>query len=332
MELDIVQAVKGSFSWLSDGKTWKYVLLQYAFTFLSLLVFGGLAVLVLGPAIISLFTGQAAEGLVETIVSGIIALFLIFIVWIIAATVFSLAITVLVVNRGLELFGFRPSGGFSFGKAGKILVLGIVSFIYQVFSWYSKKLMAVVLVFYLLAFLAIATALFAPLVSFIFILLTLALAIPYIAIMIYNGLRLALSIPVMLEGDTSVTQSLSKSWNMTNGHALMLFFTWVVFVIAIIAISIIAGLAADIFSTLLGLASPSIAPAIKIGANMLVNFIINPIIMVAGLFLVVGIFAQLSGNSMGGEKMAPFREQPQFTAKASAQPSPQRPRWLAEKK
>lgn len=332
MELDIVAAVKGSFSWLSDAKTWKYVLLQYAFGIISLIVFGGLALLVLGPVIINLLTGQPIEGLGEAIISGLAAVFMLFIVWVIAATIFSLAITVLVVNRGLELFGFRPSGGFSFGKAAKIFILGIVSFIFQIFSWYSKKLMAVVLAFYLLAFLAIATALFVQSVSLIFILLTLVLALPYIAIMVYNGLRLSLAMPIMLESDTSMTQALSKSWSMTNGHALMLFFTWVVFIIAVVAISIVVGLVAGIIGVIIDIAlgtSGTIINANFVG-QQLASFIITPIITIAGYFLVVSIFAQLSGASMMGEKTSPFRQPAPFAPVPA--PSAQRPRWLSEKK
>lgn len=327
MELDIAAAIKGSFSWLSDAKTWKYVFLQYAFTALSILVFGGLALLILGPALFDIFSG-GTEGLGEAFFAGIGLLILTFFLWIIVWTIFTLAIAVLATNRALQVFGFRPSGGFSFNKVVKVFILGIISFIYQIFSWYSKKLMAVVLVFYLVAFLALTTVFLFPQISVFFILLTLILVLPYIAIMAYNGLRLSIALPIMLEGDTSITTALSKSWNMTQGHALMIFFAAVVLAIVTITISFAALVVGGIIGTIIDIPLGTTTNAFNANFAMqqLVSMVTTPIITIAGFFFAVSIFAQLSGSAMAVDKMTPFKPPSSFSPTA---PQTQRPKWMS---
>lgn len=322
MELDIIQAVKQSISQpLRDSKSWKYVLLQYGF-YIAVFAFLILVlVAVFGSAFLGILSGQEVDAqnfsnLLNAVVGGIVLLFLLFVLFIIVAVVFYSAVSVLVMNRALELNGFGHKS-FSFSKALKLIVLGIIVFFLQIFSFYSKILMVVVGLFFLSLLLLFFSIIFAQGLMIVFLALTVLVAIPYFVVIVYNGLRLSLSLPVFLDEDSGLFDATKKSWEMTQGNILMILFASIILAVIFMAVSLVVG----IISTIFGLASPVAGNIIKI----LIDFLLNPVFLVINLFLPVAIYAQLKGIGGMSGMQKPFGQAAPDALVA------QRPKWLAQK-
>jgi len=106
----------------------------------------------------------------------------------------------------------------------------------------------------------------------------------YFVVVIYNGYRLSMSIPLFMNKNGGIHQTLRESWNMTKGNVLSIFLAYLVF-----------GVVAGIVSFIIGcqrqythFSHPLIGPTAQLALSSMdfTIFLLLPTFIVSGYVLV----------------------------------------------
>lgn len=322
--VDIGNVIGFSFSWLKKGEFLKYALLYWglflvfgiAALALVFAMFGGyLASLASDPSLLmqSLVADFANGALLGKILAFVAAAFIIcLILWF-----FCIYIEALMMLFALRAKGFSHAQ-FHFSKVFGLIGLGIVAFLAAMFYSFDEKLRKwhwlslagciVSVIFMALAGVSVVLAL-------VGLLLFLVSILAYIYFVIVNSLRMTASMPIFLQAEKGIVESLKESFGLTKGHLIEIF----VCNLAVgIIVAVVTSVLALVLGMLLGLALTPFMPQAALPASLktalaaegvltdnlavflgqylgqqTANFLLMPFSLLATAFAAVGIYSEL---------------------------------------
>ncbi len=236
--MDFVRILKFGFSWFGDKETWKYLFAIFGIMVLSFI----LAVLV-GYAAILLPAAPAVPAGAGGIAVGAVAL-LIGVAATLAITKFFLQIYAIAMEKE-KIKAIKVGWGLAVGY----FIMNILRALYIVFSVLNLKYFAILVVGTLLAGAGIFLTAPTGLLGLLLIAFGSIFLAAYAVVLIHNYLRLMFAEVFYLRENISMAAALSKSWNLTEGHTILVFIAMFILVLLRMA----AGFALIFLSLFMGL-------------------------------------------------------------------------------
>jgi len=153
------------------------------------------------------------------------------------------------------------------------------------------------------------------------------LTIVYLAVVVYNSIRLSMGTAVFIEKERSIMDCLRISWEKTDGKVWEIIAAWVVVVVIMVVISFVASIPAMIYAFIVGFTSAlrgvtdsqMIQLALSVNPAYLILsipiYIASAFIMIVSAYYYVSIYKAL-GNKQGSAGAAVARA----AAKSSVKP------------
>lgn len=311
MGFDFGKAIRLSFKWIELKESWKYALIIWGVSLLSILFAFVLAMLFFPSLANCLVFGQCKDPYpflqMFTVPRAIWSFLTLIILFSLITGIFSFIVNSLGVAL-TQLFGLKSMNfknpEFTFNKFLRYLWLLIATELVAWFWAFDKKLRAIqwictglialVLVQATLAFMSAPQALFEntqfALTVLNWLLLALIVFIVWAIVAIYVSYRLFLSIPLFLNKRLKAVNALKKSWHKMKGNVLNVFVASMMVVIIVMVVFLGLGL---ILGLLGGLLFQPTSPASSLYVQA-IDVLLAPIGVLIGSFFMAGIYSMLS--------------------------------------
>ncbi len=186
----------------------------------------------------------------------------------------------------------RLAQPFSTEKGLRFAVLSIASSLVALFCWYNKKwlllLLGCLIGIVILVFGIVSTNWIAILVG---ALLAVLLGIAYLAIVIYNSVRLAFADIVFVEKNHSIGSALQESWKISDKKALRVFIAFFLVGIACFILAFLVGLAPGILGLAAAFSKELQLPAFLL--HLAVSAVMNGLLLLITAFAAVETYEQV---------------------------------------
>jgi membrane-anchored glycerophosphoryl diester phosphodiesterase (GDPDase) len=138
----------------------------------------------------------------------------------------------------------------------------------------------------------------ATLIGALLLVLAVLLFFGYILIVIYNGYRLILAMPIFVANKYGVLQCLKKSWDLTRGNVLSVFISVLIVSLMIFGVTYVISFPASIYSLFLELNAANTATVVAaFDPIYLILLIPSQIISAVGIivstYVLIGLYDEL---------------------------------------
>lgn len=297
MDFDFNKVLRFAFvDWFKQKGILKYVAFLFLFYFLTTII-SNYAMFALFSPLDNLALMSAPESM------GMIVYFIFFIAaMILFSIIVGSIVSFFVIAKALDSKKMNFAE-FSVEKWLKLIGLMIMQSLSILFSIFKLRLLlipisAIILtgLGLILIILSSSGATIFALVGILFVIIAILLSLVYLAVMIYNSIRLALSSAIFVEGEKSIMNSLKYSWEVSRGSAVNIFVVFLMVGVAVGVISSIVSIPLTVYTAGMypvseGATSVTFTESMGQLLNPIVILLTIPSILVQSIFVIIQAFA-----------------------------------------
>ncbi len=289
--------------WLKDSKTLKYLAMYLGVTIVFLLLIIGIGLFFFSGVVsqfMQLSEQQAAGAQMNpdealSVLSLFLQNFIPFILLLVPLLVIYMLvmyyIQLLINTRALEVLGIRAEPMTPI-KALKAILLSIWVSIMVLTSWYNRPFFLAFLGIIVLSVLGLVFAFLIPALAPLFVIVLVLLFIVYFFVVIYNEIRLSLSLQLFISKNSGILATARESWEMTKGRAVEILIAFVVVGLLIFGINFVLWIATLVLTFGLGFITSDWV--VQQGASTLVSLLFAPVLLAIQLSGIASIYKQVS--------------------------------------